>query len=191
MEIELIQRACEQDEGACQALVDQHRDAVFRLAYLLVGDAADAEDIAQETFIRAFRALDRFDTTRNLRPWLLQITANLARNRLRSISRYWSALKRFRFYYPDHSMPSVEFQNQQQAESHALWQAVRRLKTPEQEIIYLRYFLELSVNETAEALEIRSGTVKSRLHRALKQLRRVVEQDFPLLVEEWNPNHNG
>lgn len=187
MEIEFIQRAREADEEACQLLVDLHRDAVFRLAYLLLGDAHDAEDIAQETFIRAFGALDRFDATRSLRPWLLSITANLARNRLRSISRYWSTLQRFR-WRQDSFAPDVEIQNQQQAEAHLLWRAVRQLNTAEQEIIYLRYFLEHSVDETADVLGIPTGTVKSRSHRALKRLRHILQQDFPRLYEEWNPN---
>jgi len=181
VQADLIQRALQGDEAAYQIIVDDHRDGVFRLAYLLLGDADDAEDVAQETFIRALRYLHRYDPDRALRPWLLSITANLARNRRRSLGRYWAALQRFAWQTSvEHSTP--ENGSIQALEADALWQAVRGLNGAEQEIIYLRYFLELSVAETAEVLGVQPGTVKSRLHRALKQLREVIERDYPELV---------
>jgi RNA polymerase sigma-70 factor (ECF subfamily) len=64
-----------------------------------------------------------------------------------------------------------------------LWQAVRRLSQPDQEIIYLRYILDLSEAEAATALDVAPGTVKSRTHRALGRLRAVVEREFPALRE--------
>ncbi len=184
MEAEYIQRARQGEDAAYQLLVESHREAVFRLAYLMLGDADDAEDVAQEAFIRAFRTLHRFDSTRALRPWLLRITANLVRNRRRSIGRYWAALQRYARADPQASLPDLAAENEQQAEAYALWRAVRHLRSAEQEVIYLRYFLELSIGETAETLNIPAGTVKSRVHRALKLLRGVVERDYPLLVEE-------
>ncbi len=69
-----------------------HQAAIFRFAYLLLGDASDAEDVAQETFIRAFRALATFEVEHPLRPSLLQITKNLAYNHRRSVRRYTTAL---------------------------------------------------------------------------------------------------
>ncbi len=183
-EAEWIVRARQQDEAAWEALTRQHQDAVFRLAYLLVGDADDAEDVAQEAFIRAYRALGRFDTTRPLRPWLLSITANLARNRLRSVGRYLNALNRALRAEPE-KVINVPEASQQKIEAQALWQAVRQLGEADQHVIYLRYFLEMSEAETAEALSIAPGTVKSRLHRALGRLRSVVERDFPILRKEW------
>lgn len=175
-----IQRARLSDAAAWETLVQQHQEAVFRLAYLLVGDASEAEDVAQETFIRAYRHLDRFDAARSLRPWLLGITANLARNRRRSLGRYVHHLTRLvRLTPPEFIDPEQE--TARRADAHALWQAVRRMERGDQEIIYLRYFLELSVGETAETLGIAEGTVKSRLSRALERLRGVVRRDFPVL----------
>src|SRR4051812_33128460 len=149
-------------------LVQQHQEAVFRLAYLLLGDHGDADDVAQETFIQAFKALSRFDTTRPVRPWLLRITTNLAYNRRRAIKRYFSALQRMVRADPD-MLQSKDDTNRWEAQ--ALWQSVRKLDRSDQEIIYLRYFLELSEAEAAETLGIAQGTVKSRLHRALGRLR--------------------
>ncbi len=181
MQADVVQRALRGDEAAFQLIVDEHREAVFRLAYLLLGDADDAEDLAQETFIRALRYLHRYDPERALRPWLLSIAANLARNRRRSLGRYWAALQRLAGQFPAEST-TPESYSTQAFEADALWRAVRGLNGAEQEIIYLRYFLELSVAETAEALGVQPGTVKSRLHRALKRLREVIERDYPELV---------
>ena len=78
-EADLIARARAGESAAWEALAREHQQAVFRLAYLILGDPADADDVAQEAFIRAYHALDRFDTSRAARPWLLSIAANLAR----------------------------------------------------------------------------------------------------------------
>lgn len=181
-ESSLIARARGGDGAAWEALVRQHQEAVFRLAYLLLGDPADADDAAQEAFIRAYRALDRFDTERPLRPWLLRIAANVARNRRRAAGRYLAAIRRLLVATPDPIL-GAEPASAAAWEAEALWQAVRRLGHADQEIIYLRYFLELSEAETADTLGVARGTVKSRLHRALGRLREVVEREFPVLRE--------
>jgi RNA polymerase sigma-70 factor (ECF subfamily) len=183
-ESNLIEQARRGDETAWTTLVRQHQEAVFRLAYLLLGDPDDAQDVAQEAFIRAFYALNRFDNTRPLRPWLLRITVNLVHNKRRALGRYVAALGRWFQREPDRMGPSPHDEHLQQWEAQTLWQAVRQLSLTDQEIIYLRYFLELSVAETAEAAEIAPGTVKSRLHRALERLRKVIAAEFPALQEE-------
>jgi RNA polymerase sigma-70 factor (ECF subfamily) len=181
LEHELIERAQNGDHTAYQSVVDAHREGVFRLAYLLLGDTNDAEDITQEVFIRAYHNLHRFDLAHPLRPWLLQITANCVRNRKRSIGRYWGMIQRFARHdlHPKHA--DTEALTVEQMDAQALLEAVQQLKIHEQEVIYLRFFLELSVDETATILDLPAGTVKSRLHRALKQLRFVVERDYPNL----------
>lgn len=179
-EAELITRARRGDEAAWEALVVQYQEPAFRLAYLLLDDAAEAEDVTQEAFIRAFYALDRFDTARPLRPWLFRIVTNLVRNRQRAIGRYVEALRRLVWNTPEEA-PNAEAEHSQRWETQTLWQAVRQLNQADQEIIYTRYFLELSESEMASVLDIAPGTVKSRLHRALKRLRVVVEQDLDLL----------
>lgn len=178
-EAELISRARQGDNEAWEALIHQHQEAVFRLVYLLMGDADQAKDVAQEAFIRAFLSLHRFDPSRPVRPWLLQIAANLARNQLRSTSRYLEALRRL--VRNTERSDSIERLTAQKLEAESLWQAVRDLSIDDQQIIYLRYFLELPVNETATVLRIPSGTVKSRQHRALEHLRLVIERKHPAL----------
>lgn len=162
-----------------------HQEAVFRLAYLHLGDAAEAQDAAQDCFIRAYRSLGRFDETRPLRPWLLSIVANLARNRRRSAGRYWAALQRAARGQPLQAEgPQAGSEAAQEAEE--LWQAVRRLPERMASVLYLRFFLQLSIEETAQALEMAEGTVKSQTHRALEKLQAVIRAEFPQLEEGRN-----
>lgn len=181
MEAELIQRAQSGDGEAYETLMRTHQEAVFRFAYLFVGDTADAEDITQDVFIRAYHNLHQFDLSRPMRPWLLSITANTAKNRRRALGRYWSALKRLIPQMMETA--TIETRSTEKLEAQALWEAVQKLSSIDQEVIYLRYFMQLSVSETAEVLKVEQGTVKSRLSRALTRLRGVVKQDFPLLYE--------
>jgi RNA polymerase sigma-70 factor, ECF subfamily len=174
-----IRQARQDDPAAWEQLVRRYQQPVFRLAYLILGDAADAEEIAQEAFVRAYLSLESFDEQRPFRPWLLQITRNLARNRRRSLGRYWANVRRWWQQQPEPVEPSP---HRQRADARLLWQAVRELKPAWQEVVYLRFFLELSVEETAAALHVAPGTVKSRLHRALAALRDVIEEDFVELI---------
>jgi RNA polymerase sigma-70 factor (ECF subfamily) len=184
-ETELVARARQGEQAAWSTLIEQHQTAVFRLAYLLLANTDEAKDVAQETFIRAFQALSHFDSARPLRPWLLSITTNLARNQRRAIGRYLAAVGRFFQIGAEPPLAANPGEiHLQQWEAQQLWQAVRRLGHKDQEIIYLRYFLELSVAETAEITRLPSGTIKSRLHRSLGRLRAVLETEFPNLAEE-------
>jgi RNA polymerase sigma-70 factor (ECF subfamily) len=180
-EATLVRHATNGDAAAWEPLVLAHQEAVFRLCYLLLGDPDDAEDVAQETFLRAWNHLRRFDPTRPLRPWLLSIASNLASNRRRSAGRYVSAL--MRAFRNEPAASSIEERSAQHMEAGDLWKAVQTLNVQDQQIVYLRYFLELSVSETAQALNVPEGTVKSRLSRALDRLRGIIQQDFPVLAE--------
>ena len=177
----LIRHAANGDAAAWEPLVLAHQEAVFRLSYLLLGDPDEADDVAQETFLRAWNHLRGFDSTRPLRPWLLSIAANLSRNRRRSAVRYLSALTRA--FREEPKPATTEDNSAQRMEANDLWKAVQTLNVPDQQIVYLRYFLDLSVAETADVLQVAEGTVKSRLSRALKKLRNIIQQDFPVLTE--------
>lgn len=183
-ESDLVLQARKGDAGAWEALVQQHQEAVFRLAYLLLGNADDAGDVAQEVFVRTFRSLHRFDIERPLRPWLLRITANLASNHRRSIGRYLGAWQRLIRLAPEQAMAKAPDQALASDDARTVWLATRRLGRIDQEVIYLRFFLELSTTETAAALGVAPGTVKSRLNRALERLRHLIEREFPDLWKE-------
>jgi RNA polymerase sigma-70 factor (ECF subfamily) len=177
----LIRLATNGDTTAWEPLVLAHQQAVFRLAYLLLGDPDEAEDVAQESFLRAWRGLKGFDATRPLRPWLLSIAANLSRNRYRSAGRYIAALTRA--FRNEPAALNIEEKSTQNMDASQLWKAVQNLNVSDQQIVYLRFFLELSVTETAEVLQVAEGTVKSRLSRALEKLRDIIQHEFPVLIE--------
>lgn len=186
-EAELVYRAMQGDLTAWEPLMLAHQEPVFRLAYLFLKDADEAKDIAQETFLRAYRMLRRYDSSRPLRPWLLSIAANLARNRIRSAGRYLAALVRSYRAAPPQAL-NPEEKSSQHLDAQTLWKAIQRLESSDQQLIYLRFFLGLSVAETAQAMMVAEGTVKSRLNRALTRLRTIIQREFPALQEgiaEW------
>ena len=157
---------------AYEELVRRYQDVAVRTAHLIAPDD-DAEDAAQEAFIKAYRALSRFRPGAPFRPWLLQIVANEARNRRRSAGRRVGlALRAAEDRRPsDDAAPSPETAVLAHETQQMLLAAVNTLRDDDREVIGARYFLELSEAETAEALGIPRGTVKSRLSRALDRLR--------------------
>jgi RNA polymerase sigma factor (sigma-70 family) len=157
------------DTGAYAQLVTRHQGVAFRTAYLVTGSAADAEDAAQDGFVKAWLALDRFRAGAPFRPWLLQIVVNEARNRRRAAGRRAELALRLADEPP--TEPSAEATALADAERRALRDAVARLREDDQLVIGARYFLGLSEAEAATALGWRRGTVKSRLSRALGRLR--------------------
>ncbi len=166
-------------------MVRRHQDVAFRAAYLIVRDEAEAADVAQEAFLRAYRALGRFDSRQPFRPWLLRIVTNAAINSLRSARRRSAMVERFEREQPGAPATSAPERNAEVAdEARRVWQAVGELRPQEQRLLYLRYFLDGSEAEVAQATGSPRGTVKSRLHRALRRLRGVIEERYPDLASE-------
>ena len=156
---------------AYEELVRQHQAVAIRTAHLFAPDG-DAEDAVQDAFVKAYAALSRFRIDAPFRPWLLKIVANESRNRRRSAGRRAGlALRVAEDRRPDDAAPSPESAVLAGETRATLLAAVNALRDGDREIIGARYFLELSELETAEALGIPRGTVKSRLSRALGRLR--------------------
>jgi RNA polymerase sigma-70 factor (ECF subfamily) len=167
----LIGRARTGDVAAYETLVRRYQDLAMRTAYLVApeGDAADA---VQEAFLKAYHALSRFREGSPVRPWLLRIVANEARNRRRSASRRAGlALRASARETPGDAASSPEAEVLADVARRTLHAAVGLLRDEEREVIGARYFLGLSEAETAEALSIPAGTVKSRTSRAIGHLR--------------------
>jgi RNA polymerase sigma factor (sigma-70 family) len=173
----LIARAREGDPAAYEDLVRLHQDIAFRTAFVVTRSAADAEDAAQEAFVKAYRALDRFRAGAPFRPWLLRIVANEARNRIRTRTRGEALAERAGLEARTESggaqplAPSPEEQLLAGERRAALHRALEQLPQNDRLVIGYRYFLELSEAETAAAMDCPPGTVKSRLSRALARLR--------------------
>ena len=171
-ESDLIGRAKRGDTHAYEELVHAHQGIAFRTAYLIAGNAADAEDAAQDGFVKAWRALGRFREGAPFRPWLLQIVANEARNRRRSAGRRAHLALRAATEQPSgDAAPSPEASLLSAEMRGALLAAVNELPEEQRVVIAPRFFAGLSEHEVAEALSLPEGTVKSRSARALNRLR--------------------
>jgi RNA polymerase sigma-70 factor, ECF subfamily len=175
-EADLVRRARGGEVPAFEALVRDHEEIAYRTAYLVLGDADEAADAAQEGFMKAYRALGRFREGLPFRPWLLRIVANEARNRRRSAGRRAAlALRAAGEGRPTgEAAPSPEAALLAGERRQALLDGLGRLNERDRTVIACRYLLELSEAETAATLGVRRGTVKSRLSRALDRLREEV-----------------
>ena len=171
-ESDLIGRAKRGDTHAYEELVYAHQGIAFRTAYVIAGNAADAEEAAQDGFVKAWRALARFREGAPFRPWLLQIVANEARNRRRSAGRRAHLALRAATEEPSgDAAPSPEASLLSAETRQTLLAAVNELPEDQRNVIALRFFVGLSEVEVAETLSLPTGTVKSRSARALERLR--------------------
>ncbi len=152
-------------------IVTRYQALALRTAYVIVRDDDAAQDVAQEAFVKAYRALDRFRPGAPLRPWLLRIVANEAINRAKAASRHPAmdlALAESRAADP---AGSPEEQALASERRETVVYALNRMKEEDRLVIAYRYFFDLSEVEMADALGVARGTVKSRLSRALTRLR--------------------
>jgi RNA polymerase sigma factor (sigma-70 family) len=173
---ELVARAKRGELDAYEEIVRRHQSIAFRTAWVITGSAADAEEAAQDAFVKAHRALGRFRDGAPLRPWLLTIVANEARNRVKSAGRRERlALRVAEERRPGGAVPSPEAALLDSERRDELLAALNELSESDREAIACRYFLELSEAETAAALGCPRGTVKSRLSRALGRMRERME----------------
>ena len=171
-ERDLVLLAQAGDARAYEELVRAHQEIAFRVAYVITRNAADAEDAAQEGLVKAWRALGRFRTGEPLRPWLLQIVANEARNRARSTGRREQLTVRAAGAVSSgEAAPSLEDAVLDADSRRTLLAVFEQLPDAAREILACRYLLELSEEETSQVLAVRLGTVKSRSARALDRLR--------------------
>jgi len=167
-EAEIIAGLRAGDAKAAAALLDVHGDRLLRSAFVLCGNAADAQDLAQETLLQAVKSAHRFRGECALYTWLHGILRNLAR---------YHARKNARLTITD-AVPELATEAappgaalDQASDADVLWAALGQLSPPHREVLALRFYEELRLDEIAARLELSTGTVKSRLHYALRELR--------------------
>lgn len=159
--------------AAYETLVRRYETLAFRVAYLVTGSAGDAEDAAQEGFVRAYYALPRFRRDAPFRPWLMRIVANAARNRRAASTRRPTVSLDLAADHVGGDPTAAPEASALLAEGRReLLGALNALREDDRTVIACRYLLDLSEAETAAALGCPRGTVKSRLSRALSRLRR-------------------
>jgi len=153
-----------------EALFRHHWPRAYRAAYLVVHDSAAAEDIAQESFLAAVRALDRFDRRRPFGPWLHRIVVNRAID--------WSRARALRREVGEGALGSVAAAAPpDNPHSRTLASALAELSPEHRAVIVLRHLLEYTPGEIAELLGLPRGTVNSRLRRGLDELAERVSED--------------
>jgi RNA polymerase sigma-70 factor (ECF subfamily) len=171
-ERELVARSKRGDAAAYEDLVRAHQAVAFRVALVAGAGSADAEDAVQEAFVKAYAALGRFRQREPFRPWLLAIVANEARNRRRAAGRREALGDRAaRGLSSGDAAPSPEAAVLAEERREALLAGLASLRDGDREVLGCRFLLDLSEAETAAALGLRRGTVKSRTSRALERLR--------------------
>jgi RNA polymerase sigma factor (sigma-70 family) len=166
-DIEAVRRAQAGDRDAFAHLVARHGAAATRAAAWF-GAGPEVDDVVQEAFAKAWRALDRFRPDAPFRPWLIRIVANQTRNTVRGRNRRSALAVRALDLReaPDPALDTVAAERRR-----TLLAAVRRLRAVERDVVVCRWLLGLSEAETATALGIPAGTAKSRASRALARLR--------------------
>lgn len=172
--MDLISHAQAGDREAFAALFEQYKNLVYKTAYLLLGDAHEAEDALQDVFLLVHKSLATFDSRKGaFTTWLHRITLNFCLNHRRRRRWRHSSLE-------DMSpTPAIDFPGAKLADEDSLWQAARSLSDKQQAVVVLRYYWELPYAEIASILEVPLGTVKSRLDLALKTLRKILEEQEP------------
>lgn len=147
-------------------IVEEEKDLMFRLAYNIMQNTADSEDVVAESICKAWEKRDSLKNPAKLRNWMLRITVNLAKN---------TVLVRNRTKLVESCQ---EYYKSEPEEETNIWELVRKLKEKESTVITLYYYRGFSVKEIAQILHVPEGTVKSRLSQARKHLKDMMEEDF-------------
>jgi RNA polymerase sigma-70 factor (ECF subfamily) len=176
-ERELIQRLCAREASAFRELVEAHKRRLFGVAYDLLGNVHDAEDVSQEVFIKVYRSIGEFRGDSQLSSWMYRITVNLCLNRRRKKALSEMELREsFEDDELHQPMPTnhPEANPEKMAEAEMmrvhLRQALDKLSAQQRAIFILRHDEDLPLAEISKIMKISEGTVKSQLFRALKKL---------------------
>lgn len=168
----LVRAAADGDRDAFAALAAPRLDRMYATATLLLRDRGRAEDAVQDALLRAWRDLPRLRDVGRLDAWLRRLLVNACRDESRRGRRHESNLR----LLPDHDRP-VASATDAIADGDAIGQGLRSLSIDHRAVIVHHYYLDLSLPEMAEALDIPVGTAKSRLHHARQALRAALEPD--------------
>lgn len=169
--MQIILRAQSGDREAFALLFEKYKNLVYKTAYLMLGEVAEAEDALQEIFVRVYQSLSGFDPGKGaFTTWLYRVTFNYCLNHRRK--------KRPLTLPLEEISPALrsEFRGADLAEEEILGQAIGKLTDKQRAVVILRYFWDLPYAEIAQILDVPLGTVKSRIDLALKTLRKVLEE---------------
>jgi RNA polymerase sigma-70 factor (ECF subfamily) len=167
-EADWVRRARAGDDGAFTQLVETYQTPIFNLCYRMLGESGEAEDAAQETFLRAYSQLARYDPSRSFKTWLFSIANHHCIDRLRKRRLTWLSIDDDLPPHPalqDHAIGPEEASVRRE-QTEMLQTLMARLAPDDRAVVAMRYWHDLSYEEIAEATQSTVSAVKSRLHRA-------------------------
>ncbi len=188
----LIQRWQSGDTDAFNELYTRYAPTIYRLGWAMLQQTQSAEDVVQETFLRAYKARQRFDPGRaSFGTWLYQIALNYCRSHLRRKRLLTISWLRSTGETPDmpDTRPGPETSALRGEYQRMLWEAVQNLSAPLREVITLHYYMELPAVEIAVMLNCPEGTIYSRLHNARRRLAKMLTEKgmtAPEILEAQN-----
>jgi len=176
-ERELVNHAKQGDPDAFEVLVESHQQFVYNLALRTMANEEEARDLSQEAFLRAWRALPRFEGKSSFRTWLYRIVINLCYNRLPKMRRELTQLQIENIEdFPGGDSHEPVPQMEKTETRRILQQEIERLPSSYQALLQLRYRQELSYNDIAKVMELPLGTIKTGLYRARQRLQKAMKQ---------------
>ena len=179
IEEKLIKKTAKGDRDAFAELVELYKDKVYQVSYRMLGNAQEAEDVAQETFLRVYANIGNYDPSYKFSTWIYRIATNLCIDHLRKRKQVYSLDRELEGTdgldwhdrladqgpNPEESLLTGELQGQVQ-------EAIESLTPKYRSIITLRYIEDLSLNEISEVLKLPVSTIKTRIHRGREALRK-------------------
>jgi RNA polymerase sigma-70 factor (ECF subfamily) len=185
LERSLLRRLRDRDERAFRELIESHRDRVFNITYRMLGNRAEAEDVAQEVFISVFKTIETFREESKFSTWLYRVTVNHCKNRIKYLARRHDRDRDeldetshetngatgapMRHVQPDRALEGAQLEA-------LLQEAIANLDDDQRVVVVLRDVEDLSIEEICEITGLPDGTVKSRLHRARLVLRKRLQR---------------
>lgn len=171
-ETRLIADACHGDENACQRILNLYKGRIFSYVYRMVRNYHDAEDITFDTFIKCFNSLDKFDQTKSFSTWLFTIAHNVTIDFFRKNKHEYE-------YFDDRHAVDDDFvqEYEKKKKLEKIEQAIAKLPPIDRDIVILFHREEHSYQEISEILDMPVTTIKTRLHRARKRLRALVQEE--------------
>jgi RNA polymerase sigma-70 factor (ECF subfamily) len=176
-----VQRARAGDETAFAVLVETYQTPIYNLCYRMLGEAGEAEDAAQETFLRAYHQMARYDPARSFKTWLFAIANHHCIDRLRKRRLTWLSIDDDLPPHPALNEPSAgpEEATVRREQTELLQKLLARLSPDDRAVVVMRYWYDLSYEEIAEATVTTVSAVKSRLHRARGSLGEMLAAGAP------------
>ena len=192
-ELTWVMQAQQGSDEAFTRLVEEHQTHVYNLCYRMLGEPEAAEDAAQESFLRAYQNLQRYDRNRPFATWLLSIAAHYCIDRLRRRKLSIFSLDEenddgVTFEIADPASPNPEAESVKREERDRLHILLKDLDATDRAAIILRYWNDYSEIEIAESLNLTVSAVKSRLHRARRALAGMWQEDKPRARAERRPH---